>query len=117
MDEPRVPAPRRGAALLGVFAILLQAALFAWHTHPHPLSWQGATTVLATAPAAGPEAPGRARDGCQICFTLSHHSAAPTHFVEARPIAHAPLPAPALGDVAAPDAAFLLFRSRAPPRA
>ena len=116
-NKPNVPAPRRGAALLGVFAILLQAALFAWHDHPLPLSSPGAPALQAASPATGPEAPGRAHDDCQICFALGHHSAAPAHFVAATAPAHAALRPTMLGAIAAPGAPYLLFRSRAPPRA
>ena len=74
IDKPKLPAVRRGAALLGAFAILLQAVLFGWHNHPLPFSPMGAPAVLAT---AGHEVPGLVDDDCQICFALSHHSAAP----------------------------------------
>jgi hypothetical protein len=115
-DKPGVPAPRRGAALLGIFAMLLQAVLFAEHRHLLPVSSQGAPALLCAAPATGPEAPARADNDCQICFALGHHSAAPVSFVAPPEPAHAPLRASALGAVAAPGASYLLFRSRAPPR-
>jgi hypothetical protein len=108
-------APRRGAALLGVFAILLQAALFAGHHHPLPLSSPGAPAVLAA--ATGQEAPELADDDCPICFALSHNSASPVDFLTPPPPGQVALPAAAVAAVDASVAAFLHFRSRAPPRA
>ncbi len=115
-DRPRVQASRRGAALLGIFAMLLQAVLFAEHRHPLVFS-RGAPTFLAAAPATGHETPGRADGDCQICFVLAHHSAAPIGFVAAHLPAHATLGTSAFGAVVSPGAPYLLFRSRAPPRA
>jgi hypothetical protein len=115
--KPGVSAPRSGAALLGIFAMLLQAVLFAEHRHPLPVSSQGAPALLAAAPATGHEAPLRADNDCQICFALGHHSAAPVGFVAPPQPARVPLRTSALGSVVARAAPYLLFRSRAPPRA
>jgi len=114
--KPSLPAPRRGTALLAVFAILLQAILFAWHHHPLPLSSRGAPTVLA-APATD-HTPVLADDDCPICFALSHHSAAPVDFPAALPAlpSHASLPPAIVEAILAPVASYVLFRSRAPPR-
>jgi hypothetical protein len=106
--------PRRGVAFLGIFAILLQAALFGWHHHPLQASSRGAPTILAP---AGPSTPVLADGDCQICFALSHHGAAPVDFVAPPPPIHASVALTAVEAVLAPVAAFLLFRSRAPPRA
>ena len=114
--KPTLPTPRRAVALLGIFAILLQAELFAWHHHPLPLSLQGTPVVLAAAPASGQPAPALADKDCQICFALSHHNATPVDFVPT------PLPDPvrlqlsAVETVWAPLRSYVLFRSRAPPR-
>jgi len=117
-SKPKLPTPRRGAALLGVFAILLQAVLFAWHNHPLPLSSPGAPAILASAPATGPEAPGRAHTDCQICFALAHHSAlSPVDFTAVSPARHLLLRLAAIEAALAPAASYLLFRSRAPPPA
>jgi len=116
-DKPGGSTARRGAALLGVFAILLEAALFAEHRHPLPVSSQGAPALSAIARAAGPEAPARGDNDCQICFALAHHSAAPVGFVAPPQPAHAPLRASARSSVVAASAPYLLFRSRAPPHA
>lgn len=114
----KLPMPRRGGVLLGIFAVLLQAVLFAWHNHPLPLSPRNAAAVLAAAPAAGPEAPGRAHTDCQICFALAHHSAAsPADFTAVSPPRHLLLRLAAIEAALAPAASYLLFRSRAPPRA
>jgi hypothetical protein len=112
-----VPPQRRGAALLGIFAIFLQATLFGWHHHPLPLSSRGAPAVLAAGVPAGHPTPLLTDDDCQICFALSHHSAAPVDFVAARVSGHVLLHLPAVRSVVAPVASYLLFRSRAPPRA
>ena len=102
--------------MLGVFAILLQAALFAGHRHPYPLAPRGAPTALAAAPSTGPTTPGLADDDCQICFALAHHSAAPVDFLAPSP-GRISLPAAPVEAILAFVARFLHFRSRAPPRA
>jgi hypothetical protein len=117
IDKPGTPALRRCAALLGIFAILLQAVLFAEHHHLLPIYSPGAGALLAAAPATGHDAPGRAGGDCQICFALGHHNAAPVGFVVASPPLHAAPRTSALGAVVTPDTPYLLFRSRAPPRA
>ena len=116
-DRLGVQAPRRGAALLGIFAILLQALLLAEHRQPLPVISRGVPTLLAAAPATGHDAPLRADNDCQICFALGHHSAAPVGFVAPPQPARVPLRTSALGSVVARAAPYLLFRSRAPPRA
>jgi hypothetical protein len=115
--KPGVPGSRGGTALLGAFAILLQAALFGWHTHPLPLSSRGAPTLLAAAPASDHEIPAAADNDCQICFALGHQSAASIGFAAVPPPIGAALPPTAVGTVVAPGAPYLHFRSRAPPRA
>ena len=115
--KPGTPALRRCAALLGIFAILLQAVLFAEHHHSLRVFSRGAPALLTAAPGTGADAPGRADNDCQICFALGHHSAAPVGFVAAPPPHHRAPPASALGTVVAAGAPYLLFRSRAPPRA
>jgi len=116
-SKPKLPTPRRGAALLSVFAILLQAVLFAWHNHPLPLYPRNADTVVAAVPATGPEAPGRIDTDCQICFALAHHSAAsPADFTAVSPARHLLLQLAAIEAALAAAASYLLFRSRAPPR-
>jgi len=112
--KSRSATPPRGAALLAIFAILLQAALFGWHHHPFPLSSRGAPTVLVP---TDPSTPVLMDDDCQICFALSHHSVAPVDFVAPPPPVRGSSPLTAVEAVLAPVAAFLLFRSRAPPRA
>jgi len=114
---PRLLTRRRTAALLGVFAILLQATLFAEHRHRLPFYWPGTLAVLMAASATGDDAPGAAERDCQTCFVLGHYSAAPVDFAAALPPAHAALPATVLKAVVTPVASYLLFRSRAPPRA
>lgn len=110
--KSKLPGPRRGTALLGIFTILLQAVLFGWHNHQLALSSRGAPAVLA---AAGHEVPGLVDDDCQICFALSHHSAAPVDFVAAPVSWPVPPHLPAVETVWAALPFYILFRSRAPP--
>ena len=112
--KSRSATPPRGAALLAIFAILLQAALFGWHHHPFPLSSHGAPTVLVP---AGPSTPVLTDDDCQICFALSHHTASRVDFAAAPASAPVRLYLPAADAVWVPARFYVLFRSRAPPRA
>ena len=107
---PRLLTRRHTAALLGIFAILLQATLFAEHRHRLPFYSPGTPAVLMAASATGNDAPGAAERDCQTCFVLGHHSAAPVDFAAA-------LPPRVLEAVVTPVGSYLLFRSRAPPRA
>jgi len=115
--NPKLPTPRRSTALLGIFAILLQAALFGWHHHLLPLAASGARAVLAAHTSGGDPTPVQADDNCQICFALSHHGAAPVDFLAAPVPSPIPLRLPAIETVSAPLPSYILFRSRAPPRA
>jgi len=91
--------------------------LFAWHDHAHPHSSRSASAVVALAAATDQEMPAPAEDTCQICFALSHHGAVPVDLFAAAPPDHFPLLTARATAVTAPLASFLLFRSRAPPRA
>ena len=112
--KSRSAAPRRGAAFFAIFAILLQAALFGWHHHPLPLSSRGAAIVSAP---VGPSMPVLADDDCQICFALSHHTATPVNLLAAPVPGPVPLHLPAIEAVWVSVRSYVLFRSRAPPRA
>ena len=114
ISAPR-SAPRQITAIVGSFAILFQAMLFAWHHHPLPLSPRGAPAVAVA--QAGPELPALADHDCQICLALSHHGAVPIDFFTARPPEEVPLHQTRMAAVDSPLAPYLLFRSRAPPRA
>jgi hypothetical protein len=115
--NPKLPTPRRSTALLGIFAVLLQAALFGWHHHLLPLTPSGAPAVLAAHTSGGDPTPVQADDNCQICFALSHHGAAPVALLAAPVSAPVPLRLAAVETVWAPLPSYILFRSRAPPRA
>ena len=106
---------RRGTALVGIFAILLQAALFAWHHHPPSVSSHGAPAVFA-GPIPGQSTPVLADDDCQICFALSHHSPAPIDFILLPPPREASSSDTRVEENLALVARYLHFRSRAPPR-
>ena len=114
-DKPRVSAWRSATALLGIFAFLLQALLFSEHRHPLPLHSQGAPALSAAAPATGHNPSAKGND-CQICFALGHHSVAPVSFVAPPLPSHVALRTSPLAAVVAPNALYLLYRSRAPPR-
>ena len=107
---------RRAIAILGIFAILYQAMLFAWHVHAQPRSSRAASAVVALAATSDQEMPA-AEDACQICFALSHHRAVPVDLYTATPPNHLPVLTAQATAVTAPLASYLLFRSRAPPRA
>jgi hypothetical protein len=104
---------RRAGALVGIFAVLIQAILFGWHHHA-PLT--ASAGIVATAPTS-PTLPHLVDDDCPICFTLSHHGVVPLdfsvpHLPEAGPTSRAAPPA-----VDAPLARYYSFQSRAPPSA
>jgi len=105
----------RGLAVrLDVFAILFQAILFGWHHHDlvsaggqpsHPI-------VHAAGAATHPVAD---EDGCEICQTLHHQTAASSNG------ANAPLAGLAASPSVTADPIFIVltlalaFRARAPP--
>jgi hypothetical protein len=106
--------PRRATAILGIFAVVLQAMLFAWHHHAHPLLTRTAPVVAALA-ASGQEMPASARGDCQTCFALSHHGAVPVDLFKAPPPDPLPVQSVRGNAVCTPLAYYVLFRSRAPP--
>jgi hypothetical protein len=117
IGKSRSATPRRKAAFLGIFALLFQAALFGWHHHPFPLSSRGTPTVLAAGPSGGHPTPTLTDDDCQICSALSHHTASPVDFLTAPVPGPVQLHLPAVDTVWVPVRSYVLFRSRAPPRA
>jgi hypothetical protein len=106
---------RRRTVLLGIFAILFQAMLCAWHHHAHPFTLRSAPAAVALA-ADDDEVPVSADDNCQFCFAISHHSAAPVDFFAPAPPGHSLAQEAQATPVICPLAPYLLFRSRAPPR-
>jgi hypothetical protein len=90
--------------------------LFAGHDHAHP-RFSRATSAVVTLAATDQEMPASAEDACQICFALSHHGAVPVDLYAAAPPDHLPVLTARATAVTPPLASFLLFRSRAPPRA
>jgi hypothetical protein len=106
---------RRRTALVALFAVLLQAFLFAWHMHPAPFSPLGQPVSASAANSASPLSAPATDDDCPICVMLHHLSAAPIDFaalpVPPRPGAAAPLFAATI-TVRTTTAAF---RARAPP--
>jgi hypothetical protein len=107
---------RRGAALVGLAAILLQALLFGWHHHAMALP--GSSGPIATVhSAAEPLAPATAEDLCEICVVLHQQTAAPPTFF----LSLAPAATSSASLLTAPlfigRATALGFDARAPPRA
>src|SRR3954447_20703740 len=83
---------RRAYALVGTFAILFQAVLFAWHHHPASFHIPSAGATAALAAPTSPVIPPLADHDCEICFALSHPGAVPFDlFLATRPL-HAPPP-------------------------
>ena len=108
---------RRAYALVGTFAILFQAVLFAWHHHPASFHARSARAGATLAAPTSPVMPALADHDCEICFALSHHGAVPVDlFLANRPL-HAPLPRSRLVAVDTSPTPYILFRSRAPPLA
>jgi hypothetical protein len=108
---------RRAGALVGTFAILFQAVLFAWHHHPasfHARSSGAVTTLAAPAP---PVMPALADHDCDICFAVSHHGAVPIAFRAAEQPENGPPRQTRIAAVEVPLTPYSLFRSRAPPTA
>jgi hypothetical protein len=106
--------PRRTTALLGSFAVLFQALVFAWHHHDLPFAARGSHVVVVA--ANGSEAPASIDRDCPICSAIAHHGAVPVDlFAVARPERRALQQVPPV-TIGAPLAPYLLFRSRAPPR-
>jgi len=113
--RPRPQTWRRGTACVGVFTLLFQAMLFAWHSHPLPVSPRNVAAAVSAFPATGHGASGLEDDDCQICFALSHHSAAPIDFLLPSPPREAASSATRVEENLARLARYLQFRSRAPP--
>jgi len=107
-----LPVTRQAAALLGIIAIL-----FAWHHHAHSLPLPELSAVGSVVVAGGDPVLPSADDDCQICFALGHHPATAVDFFAAHSADLEPLPL--LSAAAVPHFLpfYLLFRSRAPPRA
>jgi hypothetical protein len=106
---------RRRIALLGIFAILFQAMLFAWHHHAHLFTLRSAPVAVPLA-ADCDQVPASADDNCQFCFAISHHSSAPVDIFALAPPGHSLAQEAQATPVICPLAPYLLFRSRAPPR-
>jgi hypothetical protein len=107
---------RRRTAFLGIFAILFQAMLCAWHHHAHPFTLRNAPAAVALAAPNGDQVPASADDNCQFCFAISHHSAAPVNFFAPASPGHLLALKAEATPVTRPLAPYLLFWSRAPPR-
>jgi hypothetical protein len=109
---------RQLLALLGLFAVLFQAMLFGWHSHPVPVPVRSHDPAgISLAQPGSPMSPLTADDDCEICAALHHHAAAPLAFAALSPpplsVVATVLPAaPIRGGGTAQG-----FHARAPPRA
>jgi hypothetical protein len=108
---------RRSCAFVGVFAIVLQAVLFAWHNDAASFHVRSAGAVTTLVAPTAPVMPASADHDCEICFALSHHGAVPVDLFAANPPEHALLRRSWLAAVEASPAPYVLFQSRAPPLA
>jgi hypothetical protein len=106
---------RRAGALVGIFAILFQAAVLASHHHGLPFHSRAASGVTILTAPSSPVIPSRAEHECEICLTLGHQGAVPIEFFWARPPEDARPHRTGIARVDAPLAPYLLFRPRAPP--
>ena len=110
----RFAAPRAGA-VTAVFALLLQALVFAWHAHPLAFSQAGQPSGLSAPSPASPLAPAATEDDCSICLTLQHFSSAPAVFVELPAQAAAAGMPPRLDPAIITGEPTTGFHARAPP--
>lgn len=115
-SRPQLLARRRGTACLGVFAIIFQAILYGWHSHPLPVPSRSAPTALSASVGPGHGDPDLADDDCQICFAIGHHNATPIDLLPPLPPRDVALPAVRVEQSLVSVGRFLHFRSRAPPR-
>jgi hypothetical protein len=106
---------RRSGALVGTFAILLQAVLCGWHHHPASFHVRAAGASTTLAAPISPATPALADHDCEICFAISHHGAVPVNVLVAKPPEHAPLHRSRLAAVDTSPVPYILFQSRAPP--
>jgi hypothetical protein len=113
--RPTATTSRLGVGL-GLFAILFQAMLFAWHHHPPVLPGHLPASVVANGtapiqPVADDE------DGCEICSVLLHLTGATVDFIVVPP------PPPIAAAIFSGETQFvaegpaLAFHARAPPLA
>ncbi len=113
--SPAIRSGQRRVALLAVAAILFQAILFGWHHHDFQVAGRLAHAVASAPSGASPSPPDADGDGCEICQTLHHQSAATPESL------FAPAPPPLAVSPEPHDAEFiaralaLAFRARAPP--
>jgi hypothetical protein len=116
-NGPHVAAARlRSSALLGVYAILLQAVVFAWHQHALVLNSAGQPPVLSSQDRAAPLSSTTADEACELCAALHHLSGAPGEFVAVSPPSLAAFRFAPVEKAHASLVLTLAFRARAPPQ-
>ena len=108
---------RHRIALIGVFAVLLQAVLFGWHHHPVRFATGERWPMLSSPSSSAPLSPGAAEDECELCAALHYLTAAPAEIIlAALPPAAASVSLPA-ETIRLNRCGALAFRARAPPLA
>ena len=108
---------RQLPALIGVFAILLQAVSFGWHHHPVQFGAGEPWPSLSSQQGSAPLSPATAEDECELCAALHYLTAAPAEFFLAALPPGAALPASPAAPVRLDRSSSLSFRARAPPLA
>jgi len=108
---------RQWRALLGVFAVLLQAVLFGWHHHSEHFAVAGQWPALSAPHSGAPVAPATAEDDCEICAALHYLTAAPAEIAVAALPPSTVLPSPPAATAGPVLSLNLAFRARAPPLA
>src|SRR5947209_5023253 len=67
-------------AWLGLYAILLQAVLFAWHHHPATFAARGEAPTFQALGSNAPVSSTTAEEACELCAALHHLTGAPGHY-------------------------------------
>ena len=101
--------------MLAVYAILLQAVVFAWHQHALVFNSAGQPPVLSSQDRAAPLSSTTADEACELCAALHHLSGAPGEFIAVSP---PPLAASRFAPIEKARAGLVLtlaFHARAPP--
>jgi hypothetical protein len=115
-SRPQVAAARRrSSALLGVYAILLQAAVFVWHQHALVFNSAGQPPGLSSQDRAAPLSSTTADETCELCAALHHLSGAPGEFVAVSPPSLAASRFAPIEKARSGLVRTLAFNARAPP--
>jgi hypothetical protein len=105
----------RASVAVAIFAMLLQAIVFAWHHHA--LSFASRQSpIVASVATTGPDAPLSADHECRICSAIGHHHGAfPVDVVATGQPEGEPVKRLRAGTVSVALLSYFLFQPRAPP--